>query len=158
MRRILAFVALAAIMGTTAPASADLPGENWRARKCRFARLDDHAGFTRFEVRSTIRCAIRHWSVPGGVSTAFCYAEHESGFNEFAANSTSSASGVYQTVDGTWDTIRTAHPALVDGWRLPTDAPGRHAVYHARTHVVLVIRYVAAHGWGPWANFAAYSC
>jgi hypothetical protein len=150
MRRILALAALAAILSST-PAIA-LPGEPWRANECRYEHLNERSGFTTFEVKTTIRCAIGHWSVPGGLSTAFCYAEHESGFNEDADNPTSTAAGVYQTVDGTWDTIRSAHPALRRGWGLGG------GVHQGRTHVVLVLRYVAAHGWGAWSNWAAYSC
>src|SRR5262245_54023103 len=73
-----------------------------RYRVCRFESLDHHRGFSSWEVRSTVACAVDHWSVPGGFGTALYIAERESGLYCKARNPYSSATGIFQIVDGTW--------------------------------------------------------
>lgn len=113
---------------------------------CRFRYYDGVVAFSQDEVRRTIACAVRRWPVPGGVETAKCIARRESGFNWDAANSKSSASGVYQFVDGTWYSTLSRFAEMVALQEL------EHAKLNARSSVMLAIRSAHGAGWGPWGG------
>lgn len=143
MRRTLLVALSAAIALSLLPTAAS--AGTWRLRHCRYATSNGQPGYTDREIRKTIRCAFRK-VVGGSVDQALCVAARESGFNEFADNPRSSASGVFQFVDGTWDGVRSTYRRF---WR-------RHdlhrSVYNARSNVMGAARYVAAVGWAPWGG------
>jgi len=114
---------------------------------CRFQLWDGHLRWTQDEVRYTIRCAVVRWPVPGGLDLALCIARRESGFNQFAANPTSSASGVYQFVSGTWAGQISGRAQFVKDQNLGT------SVFNARSNVLIAIRYAhMSWSWAPWGG------
>jgi len=112
---------------------------------CVFRYLDGNPRFSKNEVRSTIRCAVARWDVPGGLDTALYIARRESGLNWNAANPTSSASGIYQFVDGTWASEVSRFSEMVKLQHMS------RSVWNARSSALIAIRL--AHGcscWSPW--------
>ncbi len=80
---------------------------------------------------------------------ALCIARRESGLYEFAANPSSSASGIFQIVDSTWYAWRFGYFAdranMLD---LST------SVFDARANVMIGVWAMNAYGLGPWG----YGC
>lgn len=145
--RIVA-VAISAVVAL----SLATPAEAGRARyvgrhqtpSCRFRYYDGHVAFSKQEVRYTIRCAVRRWPVPGGIDQALYVARRESGLNWYADNPYSSASGVYQFVDGTWDGQMRGRAPFINKQEI------QRSVWNARSNVLIAIRYAHMAGWGPW--------
>lgn len=123
--------------------STDNEGD-WRSERCRFRWLDGRRGFSDWEVKKTIRCAVQHWSVPGGAEGALCIAVKESGLNEWADNPYSTAAGVYQFVASTWESVKAIFE--MPWWKL------RESVYNARSNIVRAIRKAHA-GWSWWPTW-----
>lgn len=94
-------------------------------------------------VRWLIACAVLQWPVPGGMGYAMSIAERESGLRPFAKNPGSSASGVYQFIDDTWDN-------MIEAWPVMNDWTGTW-VFSARANVLRAIRTAHERGWGPWS-------
>lgn len=141
-------IALTAPFATPAAAQA-LDGRYVGPHKtpsCRFRYLDGKEAFSQDEVRYTIRCAVRRWPVPGGLDQALYIARRESGFNWNADNPTSSASGVYQFVDGTWAGQVRGRADFLRQQELS------RSVWNARSNVLVAIRYAHMAGWGPWGG------
>lgn len=80
-----------------------------------------------------------------GVSTseALYIARRESRYRPWAKNPSSSASGVYQVVSGTWS-------AFVSRYRYG-HLVGTN-VFDGRANVILSLRAVKRGGWGPWGG------
>jgi hypothetical protein len=119
----------------------------WRYTNCRYGTLYGGSGFNTREVKRTIRCAVDHWNVPGGESMALCIANRESGFRPHADNPSSSAAGVYQMLDSTWNSWR--HGSLskfANRWNLS------RSVYHARANVLIGVKAMSRWGLTPWAG------
>jgi len=135
---------LAAAMLLPSQAQAKEPAA-WRWQRCQMKNVvmtgDD---WRNREVKLEIRCAVRHWSVPGGVSKALDVARCESGFNEEAVSSTG-CSGVYQFTAGTWSSVKERWSKFMKRWSL------RGNVFNARSNVLLAIRKAHADGWGAWS-------
>lgn len=110
-----------------------------------YCRTSDGNGWSARDVRQAIRCAVSHWSVSGGVHKALRVAKCESGFNEKNRNSTSSASGVYQFLRGTWHSVKQHYREVRRRFDL------MRSVFNARANVMLAIRYAHAGGWSPWS-------
>lgn len=114
---------------------------------CRFRYADGHKAFSKDEVRATIHCAVTRWPVPYGLDQALCVARRESGFNWYANNPYSSASGIYQFVDGTWSGQMTGRARFV------RDQEVEKSVWNARSNVLIAIKYAHTSGsWSPWGG------
>lgn len=157
MRRILTRIVLAATL-TITTGTAWTQASDYRPTahgkfvgaeqvpSCRFRYFDGMVVFSKAEVRLEIRCAVKRWPVPGGVTEALRIARRESGLNWYAQNPTSSAAGVFQFVDGTWSSTR---------YRLAEFAQRQEldpSVLNARSNVILAIRSAHGAGWGPWGG------
>lgn len=92
-------------------------------------------------VRWLIACAVLQWPVPGGLAEALRVATRESGpaLWPYAKNPSSSASGVYQFIDDTWD-------GLVAAWPVMNEWTGTW-VFSARANVFRAIRTAHESGW-----------
>ena len=101
-------------------------------------------------VQNLIRCAVRVWSVSGGVEKALAVADCESHFWPWATNG--SSKGVYQHIETYW--IGRVRAYLRPGWfwQLRDDDlstwPG---IFQARANVLVSIRMAHVGGWGPWS-------
>lgn len=141
MKRFLIAVLLGSLMMLAPTAEA---GE-WRWNKCRFQTLEK-ANWTVFEIKQTIRCAVRHWPVSGGVDKAFAIAQRESGFYWHATNSSSGACGIYQHLPQYWPIRIKNFNAKFPHW------DGGESCYNARSNVIVAIWMASTGGWGPWGG------
>jgi hypothetical protein len=114
---------------------------------CRYRYMDGNVAFSQDEIRHTIRCAVARWPVPGGVDYAFAVARRESGFQALSQNPSSSASGVYQFVNGTWASQIQARGEFIHRQEV------ERSVWNGRSNVLIAIKLV--HGcrcWQPWGG------
>jgi hypothetical protein len=129
-------------------------GVEWRwEHQCRFRNLEGGPSFSTREIRLELACAAHRWTpskcsrdngcnstAEGKVYEVFgC----ESGFNEYADNPISSASGIGQALDSTWDGWVDRFRRFIRRWSLGD------SVWNGRANAILSVR-VAAGGWGPW--------
>ena len=128
-------------------------GVEWRwEHQCRFRNLEGGPSFSTREIRLELACAADTWT-PSPCSEGGCSATVEakvydvfgceSGFNEYADNPISSASGVGQVLDSTWDGWTDRFRRFMRRWGL------HGSVWNGRGNAILSVR-VAAGGWGPW--------
>lgn len=139
--RIIAVVALMTVVGTSFTSTAVAN----RSSKERMFRTSDGNGYSNRDVRQLIRKAVHRWHVAGGVHKALSVARCESGYNERNRNPSSSASGVYQFLRATWDSVKQRYRSLMRRLNLG------ESVFNARSNVILAIRYAHAGGWSPWS-------
>lgn len=113
---------------------------DWRHDAIRYQGLT-RAHWSDREVILTIRAAVDHWPVPGGVSKALAVASCESGLNERASNG-GSYLGLFQQAARYWP----ARQNLYDSrrWNL------RESAFNARANVVVSIRMAHSGGWSGW--------
>jgi len=118
-----------------------------RLKECRFRHFEKpYRSFSDREIKITVRCAVAHWSVPGGIDKALQVGHCESGYNEHAANPYSSASGVFQFISSTWDSVLRRWREFRRRWDVGT------GVFNGRNNVLLAIRLAHTKaGWGPWS-------
>lgn len=116
-----------------------------RHSHCRYESWNNRPGYTDNEVRLLIRCAVDHF--PTSLSTALYVANRESGLECHAANPSSSARGIYQTLDSTWRSWWGTHGGWFNHrrWRLHSHVLG------CRPNVMVSIRQAHQGGWGPWS-------
>jgi len=156
MRIVVAALTLSLILGITEGQSrhaeqitrlghlelAGTESANWRQAQCRYRHLEDGWGWSYHEVALTIGCAVKHWSVFGGVDKAMSVASCESGLDETAYNP-AGYGGVFQHAISAWP-YRFANLAP-PWWRL------RSSVFNGRSNVVIAIRYASRYGWSAWS-------
>lgn len=128
--------------GSGDKANAREPG--WRLEECRFATLDGEYGFSVGEVRKTIICAADHWR--GNLELGLAIVGCESGFIATNQNPYSSAGGVWQAIDSTWDSWLANQSRLVESWDL------RQAKHNGRSNAVMGWRVFAPANTGPWSS------
>lgn len=144
---MVACLTLAMFAPAVAQAHHEMDGKfrgSHQTPSCIFRYYDGNPTFDKSDVRATIRCAVRRWAVPGGLDMALYIARRESGLNWNADNPYSSASGVYQFVDGTWFSQVSARRDFIKAQHLST------SVWNARANVLIAIRSAHGNGWGPW--------
>lgn len=115
---------------------------DWRQEQCRFATRDGQRGWSPDEIRATLRCAERKWS--GDLGLGFRIVGCESGFHAEAQNGSSSAGGVWQVIDSTWQSWVGSASSLVERWSLKTEKR------NGRTNAVLGWRVFSPSNTGPW--------
>jgi hypothetical protein len=112
------------------------------AGPCDFHRED---GVTvRQHSRDRIRCAVRRWSVPGGVTTALCIAKRESGLLPWAESEDGLNKGLYQQHVDYWDGNYDTYTRRA--WELS------RRILSGRTNSIVSIRMAHDIGWGPWGG------
>lgn len=146
MKRLFAAALLLALL---APTTAQGFTMAHRFHRCRFESVDGHAGYTQWEKRTLIACAVDHFQVPGGFGTVLAIAQRESGpyIDCHARNSHSSATGALQIVRGTWDRwYHTFSPSLHHwGWGIGYDRA------QCRANVIIGVRAMHRYGLGAWS-------
>lgn len=120
----------------------------WRWHLCKFQTMDGHQGFSDLEVKRTARCAEEKFPVSAGFATVACIARRESGWNEFAKNPSSSASGVFQVVSGTWSGWHYEFAKKWQQWRVWHNS----SVFNARTNVFRSVFVMHRRGLSPWGG------
>jgi hypothetical protein len=161
-RTFAAILMTAVIMGLGTPAVQSHPvlqtstatrtSNGWRWDWCKFQSLDGKIGYTDYEVKQVIKCAVKHYPVPStwvgsGLQTALYIANRESGYECHADNPSSSAYGVFQVVQGTWD-----------GWHSRISSDWWHQKWslnhdrgNCRVNVMVTIREAhTTQSWAPW--------
>jgi hypothetical protein len=91
-------------------------------------------------VKMLIRCAAKHFRVPGGPAKALHVAFRESKFAPRAFNPRSCAQGLYQHLCRYW-----RGRAAAFGF-------GRWSPYNARANIFVTMRMVLREGWEPWGG------
>ncbi|MGH2635469.1 MAG: hypothetical protein ACRDHU_04915 [Actinomycetota bacterium] len=133
--RALAVLAALGLLCLSAPALA-----HHRPGPCDLHRGADET--VRSHSRRLVRCAAERWEVPGGVETALCIAQAESGLNPETASEGGDFLGLYQHSAEAWPERFEAWTR--DVWELDESA------LSGRTNAIVTIRMVNANGWGPW--------
>ena len=89
------------------------------------------------------RPLVAKWWPPGEVSDAMCILKHESGGNPNAKNKHSSAAGLFQFLEGTWDWVaeHTGSPSYREGGPYDPVWSIRNAAW-LQKHA----------GWGQWTT------
>jgi len=126
-------LAAALTLLVTTPASAH-PKSRIPHRICNY---DWRAGT--HQVKGLIRCAARHWNVPGGANKALAIAYRESRYDPHAYNS-SGAEGIYQHLRRYW-------PGRARTYGFPG-----YSAFNARANIIVTMRMVKRGGWGPWGG------
>lgn len=140
MRMMVLCIALAMPL---LPLGQEVAQAGSRQQHCRFQRLRQ-GSWTPWEVRRTIRCAVRRWPVEGGISRALSIADRESSFGARAVNPYSGACGVYQHIPTYWPGRHATWDRRMPNWEL------RPSCKNGRTNVVVTIRMAHTGGWGHW--------
>jgi soluble lytic murein transglycosylase-like protein len=91
--------------------------------------------YSQEEIQQLIRAYSAQYGIPAEVPT--CIARLESGFNQFARNKSSSASGVFQYLSGTW--------------KATDEGKAGYSVFDAEANVRAAIKYMASRkSTKPW--------
>ncbi|HZD80542.1 MAG TPA: hypothetical protein VE646_10960 [Actinomycetota bacterium] len=126
---VLTSVALLAMPATPVQARERSQVPRWRCR------IDWQHG--PWHVKKLIRCAARHWRVPGGPDKAVSVARCESRLDPSAYNAGGFA-GVFQQSTRYWR------------GRARTYGFPAHSVFNGRANVIVSVRMAHRYGWGPW--------
>jgi hypothetical protein len=136
-------IALGLVVSSWTGSHADPLSPVGRHRQCRYESSNGHAGYTDWEARQTIRCAVDHF--PTSLATAFYVAARESGYECKAQNPVSSATGVYQVVSGTWESWWSVLAPRLEGWGI------RNNRRLCRANILVSIASAHRWGWSPWS-------
>lgn len=145
MKRLLAVLLLSAVFFSINPIAAQA-GDSWRWDKCRFQYYDGKANWSANEVKLTIKCGEQKF--PSSLTTAMAVADRESNFQQFADNPYSSASGVYQFISSTWQSLRFTHlKKFSDRWDVEA------SVWNARANIMIALKWAQVANWCPtWGS------
>ena len=109
---------------------------------CEYNWYEKNGGYNKWQVKRIIKCAVAHYPVPGGASKALYIARRESRFYPYAVNPNGRFKGIYQQGTSWWDDRYHTY-----GFRYL-----RPQILNARTNIIVSIRMVHRHGWGPWGG------
>ena len=127
-------IASGGIMFNSTPASA--------SGICEYPWWKSNGGYSVYQVKRIITCAVTHYPVTGGAHKALYIARRESRFNPYAVNPNGRFKGIYQQ-GTTW-------------WQSRYNTYGfsylRDRILNARTNIIVSIRMAHRHGWGPWGG------
>ena len=136
IRRLCAATLLLTLLLTAAPA---LMTANARPRTTVSRQLCAYDWRrSTYQLKKMIRCAARHWRVPGGAHKALRVARCESRFNPRAYNPGGYA-GVYQQATDYWP------------GRSHTYGFHDYSVFNGRANIMVSVRMAHRGGWGPWS-------
>jgi hypothetical protein len=109
---------------------------------CEYPWWKKDGGYSVYQVKRTIRCAVAHYPVPGGANKAMYIAWRESRYDPYAVNPNGRFKGIYQQGTSWWQSRYHTYgfPYL------------RDHILNARTNNIVSIRMVHRHGWGPWGG------
>jgi hypothetical protein len=109
---------------------------------CEYQWWKRNGGYSVYQVKRTIRCAVAHYPVPGGTRKALYIAWRESRYDPYAVNPNGRYKGIYQQGISWWQgRYRTyGFPYL------------RDRILNARTNIIVSIRMAHRHGWAPWGG------
>ena len=139
-RVIIATLILTATMTTfpvsEASASPVVGGSLRTATSTKVCPVDWRKGT--YHVKKLIRCAAHHYGV--NADKALYIANRESNFSPKAYNDWSCAKGIYQHLCTYWPD------------RATTYGFNDRSAFNARANIMVTIRMVKKHGWGPWGG------
>lgn len=117
----------------------------WERRQCRLGPFgsDPH-------VKLLIRCAHRQVGQRADIGMSLMIADHESGFEPGAYNSSSGAGGLYQWLASSWPG-RARFPKMFRQFGLPDSRFDARAAAFASARVM-----AGPGGFGPWCGFTSY--
>jgi hypothetical protein len=127
-------IATGGIMLRTTPAKA--------AGVCEFPWQTKSGGYSEWQVKRIIKCAVAHYPVAGGAHKALYIAWRESRYDPYAVNPNGRFKGIYQQGISWWQTRYKTY-----GFRYLPDK-----ILNARTNIIVSIRMAHQHGWGPWGG------
>lgn len=147
--KMTAVAMMVAALGTfaTGPAGAAAGlDRDERAAECRYATADGRLGWSTPDVRKLIRCAVDHWSVPGGFDQAIAVASCESGA-DLLDSSSDGYTGTFQQSTRYWPGRQDHYDPK--SWDRPLPEPASNP----RANVVVSIRMAhGPDGWGAWES------
>jgi len=140
LRRFLTIVLAVGVLATGGMVFKSTPAK--AAGMCQFPWQTDNGGYSTYQVKRIIQCAVAHYPVPGGQSKAMYIARRESRFDPYAVNPNGRFKGIYQQGITWWQGRYNTYGFSY----LP------NKILNARTNIIVSIRMVHRHGWGPWGG------
>ena len=140
LRRFLTIVLAVGVFATggmmlkTTPAKA--------AGICEFPWQRRNGGYSTWQVKRIVRCAVAHYPVAGGERKALYIAWRESRYDPYAVNPNGRFKGIYQQGISWWS----------DRYHTYGFDYLKPKILNARTNIIVSIRMVHKHGWGPWGG------
>ena len=151
MRLLAALIAVSLGIGSPG-AQVEQAEVKSKPAECRYMYAGDgKPGFTDWEVKQTIRCVTKKYGL--NTSQALMIASHESGFNEWARNTSSGACGIFQHIPTYWSG-RIA--AAERSW--PTQRKFSESCFNARSNIYAAAKLAKSSGgwYYHWCRFASY--
>lgn len=136
----------------TSTAAAAIAAPSWpeRWQSARFRSLERPVDeFSAREVQLTVRSAARIFGIRSSTGRAFCIAERESGWNEYAFNSSSAASGIFQHLRSYWSGRVAAYRSTA---RSSLTIRSGASPFNARANVLVSVRMMAQGQWYHWSS------
>jgi hypothetical protein len=109
---------------------------------CEYPWWKKNGGYSTYQVKRIIKCAVVHYPVSGGAHKALYIAWRESRYDPYAVNPNGRFKGIYQQGVSFW---KSRYHQYGYSWL-------RNQILNARTNIIVSIRMAHQHGWGPWGG------